>query len=1531
MALKLEGNHTMSTRRSLLIVHSSLFIALCAASAFATEYTWTGGGADHGWRTPANWSSSNSNKYPVSGDRIIFPANCVAEVELGATDNYEAVSQVQIQAGASVRFYPADPSATTHLDLKDKFEWSYDDITVEFDHIQIEGNKAVTLNTGANITVKNGSLWKVGAFNVSAASSVSVQGGAEITSSGALTANGTSGTVLSVNGASWTAGDFTFGGNTTNLLSNGATMSVGKFTIKTAPDSLLSINDSTFIARSDVFLGDTSPGGGHVVFKGTHPVFRITGNGYFKCNRKNADMTSHFDFDFDVPEGGFAEVPLQHQGSQAFRDSANVPNDYVRFNVLASSPAATAGTQTDCPLFFSLQKGIVRTKLTNGDASTATFRFTDVSGTTEATSDAEAFALYATIGSGEPAAPNPTSHGAISAYVPTAVDRHRIIATGYATALAGGGATTRVELWGGTANNAASMTYAETAFPTNLGAFSATYTAPEDIGEVTHYLQWRLFDIDGTGATNHAEVSAIFSAMTLDSTTYTWRDVNGNWDGDWTDSAHWATDYLPSNPYPNSANCTAKFPAGHPSVVTISQNATVGTIDMTENKNLADPANACGVEVTFQGEAETGTNRAITVTSLFNLKSGLGTVTLDRAAMVVQAGNIEPVGGKRLRITNGSDFRAWIKSNLSTSIKLHDGGIVEISGHSNANASQLFMSGNGTMLVIDDARLQLYSTSNYNVDTPGTAKVVFKGENPVFYAAADASAFQPASSGATIDMVFNVPAGGYSEPPIQCVSSMKSQLFFRNGKTSGIVTLSIDPESPFFSTVGTLDQPLAAWTASKTIDTLLLTYGDVEDSCTFLLGTGTAAGEYNFSKVASFSGNAQSLGVKLVSTAHDGVIDIATDAAAEITGFDPALGEITATVGDSVTLTAPADVTAGGFRYICTGYTLTEYEAGTADTPVGEPVAGNGATATFTMPAGGAGIVWHYIGAIAATAINDAGGVVAKSAEFATDSSSVTLTASTTTPGMEFQYWYGDVPYESRYSNPVSVTGDSAKNICAFFGATAANCATRLMTCGNVNQEWFDPSYWVGGVIPGTNDTAVLLANHKASSSYADGSRKGRIVAPSFVAVGNLVVSNAVLLVGAGTGSYAGSNSSSLSDDTPAQYLTDQNGNRAYRISRAYDESRTEPVGLDVFGSVLLDLNFPGNTGGNTGGAVFVGGTTASCNTRVNIAGDLDIANGVFEVVAGYDFKFVADPATAVNKGFIEFTDEQALFRGGNWLKVGGRTILRTPTATGVWNLLQVANEYRTGAAVWLDLHDVEVGEGAAITSYSGGYGVFKKDGSIAEGSTDGSYSTCPGGHGVVSSQYAGSSHGGLGGMASAKAGEYYGQITIYDTTYGYELTPVHPGNGTPAYSQCRGSGSIRLDCGTLDLNGGLLATGRTPYKPGAAGGAIFVICDKFNVGENAQIFADGGNGGGSGAGAGAGGGRIAICEGLSPAKVNALWATHEAPRHVGVKPLADKFGARVSVAGGTGVPGSFSPGEDGTAYYIYDDSPPPGTVFMVQ
>ena len=1480
-------------------------VAVCTAffstATFATDYTWTGkGGDDHGWRTPANWGRTD-NKYPVSGDRAIFPENCNAEVELGATNNYEAVNQLKVLAGAFVRFYAADPTAETRLDLKSVWEVDKAGNTIEFDHIRVDGNKALVLGDGAVLTVKNNSDLRLGNTTVKKAARVSVLSGSIISTSGYIDADSSVGTLLAVDNATWNAsGDLSLKNTATNLLSNGATVKCNNLNINGA-NTLISIDNAALLVNGAANLGTATPGGGRIVFKGDNPMLKSISGSEFKDSVNNANMTSHLDFDFVVPEGGFAAPPIQWMGQTAFRNNGNSPNGYFRFNVLASSPAVTAGTKTDCILFYS-QEGITRSKAANGDTSTATLRFADMTGETEVTSDGDAKTIWATIGSGAAATSTATGPGCLLNYHSTKVDRNVITVSGRVSALASNGDATHVELWCGTADNAATMEYVATVVPESAPSrISTTFSTPEDNGEVTYYFQWRLFDIGAGGVTNYTDVSDAFSAATKDTTTYTWQAVNGDWNGDWHDTAHWASDYASAYGYPCTANATAKFPAGTNIVVTISDNEKVGTLDLHATKNLTDAANACGVDVTFKGATATGTNKVLTVSTLFDITGPLGTVTIDNAAIKVNSGDIKPGPYTALRLVNGAYFYSgggWESSSVGdwpTTLELHGKSVMSIGD---------VYTRNGKKIIIEDSRLILRGQVQLSRLGVG-GDIVFMGANPVaYFDSTSANCFMP-SSDPDNNFIFHVPVGGFDEPPIQCKSSNTRGLFVST-KTTGRINFIVADESPCYATICDFTAPLVAWTSTVGITTTLLKYAGVSDGGYFMLGT-SATSDYGFVEQSSFSGTAKSLGVHVVSVAHDGRLTVASDAAEALDGYSPALGDNNGYAADDpVTLTAPTGVTSNGIHFTCTGYTLTEYEAGDAATVVSTTTVTDGTSSfNYTFPAGRVEITWHYAESypVTATAVNDAGGTVAKSADFTTSTSPVTLTASTVTDGMEFQYWYGDVPYESRYDNPLVISGDQAKSVTAFFGATAANGATRVLSYnGNTGKEWFNTAAWTDGVIPGTNDTAVLI--NTSTYNLHQEQNKGRVIAPSFVAVKNLVVSNAVLLVGA---RYASCNGGINSNNNPAGYWgPDQNGNYCYKLSVSYDENRTEPLGLDVFGDVVLDSSNRSYANGNSGGAVFVGGTTARCNTRVNVSGDLDVVNGAFEVVAGYPLDFVPDPGTAVDRGFMEFDHPEEFFRGGNFLKVGGTTYIRTPTATKVYNFLQVANDCRTGAAVWLDLNEVEIGEGAYISSFFGGYSSFNAQGVPG----DRTYSFCPGGH-QTGDSYDGGSHGGLGGKGNG-TGVGYDNPTETTTVYDYELTPMYPGSRNGGDGNDRGAGSIRLDCATLNLDGGLIATGRSGGKGGSAGGSIWVVCDTFNAGDDCKVFADGGD-----KNCGGGGGRIAICEGLTDDQVTNLWATHAAPQDVTVTDLADKLGARMTVAGGTGILGKYSKGYPGTAYYL--------------
>ena len=1076
------------------------------------------------------------------------------------------------------------------------------------------------------------------------------------------------------------------------------------------------------------------------------------------------------------------------------------------------------------------------------------------------------------------------------AATPTAAVARRTATFSGRLATLGMGNAANVSVWYGTANNATSFVplAGATADVTDTEAFSIVGDFPAVSS--TYYWQLRAVNTASGGTAVATNVSAVVTSSTQDNTVYTWQAKNGDWNGDWTDPGHWAASpAADAFGYPASAAATAAFPIGHAIEVTLDAATTIGTLDLSAY-DMTDTSRV--LDVTFKGAAgeNGGTNKVLTVSSDFAARAPGGAFTLDNAALRIDyTATHELINSRLFRLQNGAYF--YTKGNVS----VYDGARIELAGESDASINAFYIGGKDAALVLDDSRLELRGESHFSSKSTG-GTILFRGAHPLLYVKNNSNTLFFNANNAS-EMVFEVPAGGFAEPVLQCTASMAvNDLFRQNDKTTAKLTLSVPDDAPFYSQAGTLTQPLIAWSGSKAIATANLVFADLPDGGSFLLGT-AAAEDYGFAAVADFSGTAKALGVSLVSVAHDGRLTVATDAPVPLDGYAPALG-VTDGLSGAVTLSAPTDVVSNGVHYVCTGYTLVEYAAGAAATPTATNTVADGtASFSYAMPAGRAEITWHYAAdyPVTAAAVNDAGGSVALSSPYMASGKPVTLTASTVTEGMEFQYWYGDLPYAQRYQNPIVLEADKAASVTAFFGATKENGGVRRAVWYDNRRNWYDTAVWSGGVIAGTNDTAVVVSTRKADNSS---NSKGWIVAPSFFAVHDLIVSNAMVQVATDTG---GTRDSSA----------DQVGFYYYGNTASSDTARREPVGFDVSGDVTIRRG--GTTDVRNGGAIYVGGSQQRCFSQVNIGGNLNIEHGGMQVAAGYPFDFYLDSAKAIDgpSGFIAFPYEEELFRGSNFLKVGGNLTL-APSTSSVRNILQVANDFRTGSAVWLDVAgDVTVGAGSTVTAWRGGYGKFNASGTASGNS----YSMCPGGHGTGDNT-SGGSHGGLGGSETTNPG--YQKPTSHVGVYGYEFFPIHPGspNSGNGGIDSRGGGSIRLDCATLNLDGGLIANGHNAggNKGAGAGGSILVICDVMNFGADCAVKAEGGAPNGDNAGAG--GGRIALCEGLTPEQVASLHDTKAVPDDVTASPLADKLGARASAAARVGTT-LRSCGFDGTAWYL--------------
>lgn len=122
-------------------------VAVCATlfsvAAFATDYTWTGGGGDdNGWRTGANWGRTD-NKYPSgTGDIALFTADAPVEVVLGAD---EKIKTMTIAAGATVVLKTDTAGTLRKIECTDNITLANEGISLTADGVHLYRNREYTL------------------------------------------------------------------------------------------------------------------------------------------------------------------------------------------------------------------------------------------------------------------------------------------------------------------------------------------------------------------------------------------------------------------------------------------------------------------------------------------------------------------------------------------------------------------------------------------------------------------------------------------------------------------------------------------------------------------------------------------------------------------------------------------------------------------------------------------------------------------------------------------------------------------------------------------------------------------------------------------------------------------------------------------------------------------------------------------------------------------------------------------------------------------------------------------------------------------------------------------------------------------------------------------------------------------------------------------------------------------------------------------------------------------------------------------
>jgi len=365
----------------------------------------------------------------------------------------------------------------------------------------------------------------------------------------------------------------------------------------------------------------------------------------------------------------------------------------------------------------------------------------------------------------------------------TSVDRHKVTFTGNLDDL-GANTNATVTLYVGTQNNANKLELVETPVTrTAAGSFSIAHTFADL--EKTYYWQLRAVATT-TGGNAITTVTAVASCKTQDTTTYTWQPVDGEWNGNWNDTEHWANnmdgDCLG---YPQSENATADFKdctANNPVVVAVNGKYKIG-----ELKYYGSTAS----DITFAGTStnESSLSASVTYTPGIqaNSKVEFRNMTLkrtgenwdfqrDKAAatnILVRFSNVYSSGGM-LGMSAAFSRLEFIDSEITCSSRFNFGS-------------------SNSVLVVSSSKFTVKAAFHFGADvaTPGPVEMILSGKDSKisaewFYVYSHSDGYD-----ATITLV--VPVGGFAETPFQQTGSKKFQA---EGGSNSKIKFAVSPESP---------------------------------------------------------------------------------------------------------------------------------------------------------------------------------------------------------------------------------------------------------------------------------------------------------------------------------------------------------------------------------------------------------------------------------------------------------------------------------------------------------------------------------------------------------------------------------------------------------------------------------------------------------------------------------------------------------------------------------------------------------------
>ena len=301
---------------------------------------------------------------------------------------------------------------------------------------------------------------------------------------------------------------------------------------------------------------------------------------------------------------------------------------------------------------------------------------------------------------------------------------------------------------------------------------------------------------------------------TGDTATYTWQAVAGDWDGSWTNAAHWACNQADRRDYPYGGTPTVAF-----------NNNTVATIEVPGSYAI----NSCsmaktGVDLTFVGE-DAATSR------LSGNFGGGG--TMSNSSWTFSAMTFAESNG--IEFGNTSTVNASLVLKDRASATMGSGGLnligsnvwLVVEGGSSFGSRVGNCTKDGGIRLDDGTVSGTFFRTDYNWNATTNEWYVFSGAAPRLTAT---QAFRNDSTAeanlqnADTTFLFSVPRNGWAAAPLYAEYNTSEKFGGMLGTGEGGYVIAIDPESPAFASAGKHIVQLVEWRSG--IDTTHVRFAD---------------------------------------------------------------------------------------------------------------------------------------------------------------------------------------------------------------------------------------------------------------------------------------------------------------------------------------------------------------------------------------------------------------------------------------------------------------------------------------------------------------------------------------------------------------------------------------------------------------------------------------------------------------------------------------------------------------------------------